>query len=175
MSILIHGVEWVNVGMHSDIYHAIWFKLWSHDRYYCTVQFDANVIDLDLDIRSQECEKGNVPIISQSYRLIWFECGILLRLLLVMKVILIWFCPFSIQGRERYLCDLKKKQNKQNFNICLYSDIYRPISFKLSMMIEITKLYIFIFTWMTLTFIHHSWFCWNLQWTVSQMTLLEMC
>ena len=43
-----------------------------------------------------------------------------------------------------------------NFNIGLYSDIYRPISFKLSM-IEATKLYIVISVRMTIIFIQsHS-------------------
>ena len=46
---------------------------------------------------------------------------------------------------------------KQNFNICLYSDIYR-ISFKLGLMIETTKFYILILVWMTLVFIQgHSY------------------
>ena len=38
------------------------------------------------------------------------------------------------------------------FNNGLCSDIYRPISFKFSIMIETTKLYILISVWMTLTF-----------------------
>ena len=37
-------------------------------------------------------------------------------------------------------------------NVGLHSDIYRPISFKLGMMVEITGLYILISVWMTLTF-----------------------
>ena len=43
--------------------------------------------------------------------------------------------------------------------IDLYSDIYRPISFKLGLIIEITKLYIFTSVWMTLTFISRSQWC----------------
>ena len=38
-------------------------------------------------------------------------------------------------------------------NIGLYSDIYRPISFKLAMMIGTTKIYISMSFWMTLSFI----------------------
>ena len=39
----------------------------------------------------------------------------------------------------------------------MYSDIYRPISFKVGMIIEITNLWILVSVWMTLTFIHgHS-------------------
>ena len=45
----------------------------------------------------------------------------------------------------------------KNFNVGLYADIYRPISFNLSMMIEIPKLYILVQVWMTLTFVQgHS-------------------
>ena len=36
----------------------------------------------------------------------------------------------------------------------LYSDSYRPVSFKLGVMVETTKLYILISVWMTLIFIH---------------------
>ena len=45
----------------------------------------------------------------------------------------------------------------KNVNIGLYSDFDRLICFKLGLMIETTKLYIFILIWMTLTFIQgHS-------------------
>ena len=39
---------------------------------------------------------------------------------------------------------------KQRFNVGLYSDIYRPVSFKLGMMMEASKLYILISAWTTL-------------------------
>ena len=42
---------------------------------------------------------------------------------------------------------------KKNVNVGLYSDMKRPISFTLGMMIETTNLYIVISVWMTLTFI----------------------
>ena len=46
---------------------------------------------------------------------------------------------------------------QKNFNIGWNSDTYRPISFKLGMMIETTKLYIMILVWVILTFIQgHS-------------------
>ena len=45
----------------------------------------------------------------------------------------------------------KKKQKK--LNVGVYSDIYRPISFKLFMMIRTINPYILISVWMTLTFI----------------------
>ena len=53
----------------------------------------------------------------------------------------------NIEGREPYLCDFIKKEQ-----IALYSDICRPISFKLDMMIGTTKLSIFCSVWIILTF-----------------------
>ena len=44
-----------------------------------------------------------------------------------MDLILILSHPLNIQGRGPDLCDFVE----ENFNIGLYSDIYRPISFKL--------------------------------------------
>ena len=45
----------------------------------------------------------------------------------------------------------------QHFNVGLFLDIDRPISFKLDFVIETTKLYIFISVWMVLIFIQcHS-------------------
>ena len=44
--------------------------------------------------------------------------------------------------------------HSNNFNVGLHSDIYRLISFKLSMMIEMTECYILMAVWVTLTFIH---------------------
>ena len=43
--------------------------------------------------------------------------------------------------------------HSKNFNIGLYSDIYRQISFKHGIIIETSKFYILISVWMTLTFI----------------------
>ena len=44
-------------------------KSWFDDRSYCTLYFDTSLIDLDLDSRSQGCEKANTsaPIISQRF------------------------------------------------------------------------------------------------------------
>ena len=75
--------------------------------------------------------------------------GVPLRLVGVINLMLIWSCKLNVQGREPYLYDFVK----QNFNIGLHSDIYRPVSFKLSMMVETTKLYILIYVWLTMTFI----------------------
>ena len=69
------------------------------------------------------------------------EYDVVLRLVCVMNLKLILCWSFTIQGREPYL------------NINLNGDIYRPISFKLGVMIEIAKLYILRLVWMTLTFV----------------------
>ena len=69
----------------------------------------------------------------------------------MMNLILILFCLFSIQWTEPFLCDffffLKACNNG------LYSDIYRPVSFRLRLMIETTKLYILISVLVALTII----------------------
>ena len=96
----------------------------------------------------------SAPIISQSFQSIWMEFGTVLRFVDVVNVILnllsIWYV------RERTVL-------KFFFffffypNTGLHSDVYRLISVKLDMIIEIFKLYIFILVWMTLTFIEsHS-------------------
>ena len=94
------------------------------------------------------------------FQLILVEFAILLRLVGVMNLILILSHPFSIQGREPNSCDFIEKRKK--INVFLYSDIYGSVSFRLGLMIKITKLYILISVWMTLTFIQgHS--CMNNQ------------
>ena len=76
--------------------------------------FETSLTDLDLDSKSQECEKENDVTIIQS---IWMEYGILLRLVGVMNLKLSLSHPLNIQGREPYLCDFVKKtttaKNKQ--------------------------------------------------------------
>ena len=68
-------------------------------------------LEVPAKIITKECEKAktSVPIISSSFKLIWMEFGILLRLVEVMNLILILACVFNIQGREPYLCDFIKK------------------------------------------------------------------
>ena len=51
-----------------------------------------------------------------------------------MNFVLILSCPFSIQGKEPYLCDFIKI-------LGLYLDIFKPISFKPNMMMETTSLH----------------------------------
>ena len=148
---------------------------WYDDRYYCIPNFDISLIDLDLGSRSQECEKEKKPLRQLSHkhfnRFEW-NFGKLLRLVNMMNLKLTLSLVHSIFIGEKptYMISLenRNKQTKQqqqqqrdthreNFDIGLYSDIYRPISFKLGMMIEITKIYICVSVWMTLTFIQgHS-------------------
>ena len=84
-----------------------------------------------------------MQFISQNCQLIWIDFDVhepqTLSILSIQysrdRTLLIWFLF------------------KKNFDIGLHSDIYRPISFKLGMMIETTKLYILISVYMTLTLI----------------------
>ena len=86
-------------------------QTWYDGRYYCTVQFDTSLFDLDFDSRSQENEKAktSAPVISQSFQSVWMEFGLLLRLVRVMNLILLLLCSCNIQGREPYLCDFITK------------------------------------------------------------------
>ena len=57
-----------------------------------------------------------------------------------MKLILIWSHPMDIKGIELYLGDLIW----YNINISLHFDAHQTISFKLDVMIGLTKPYILI-------------------------------
>ena len=114
----------------------------------CTLHFDTGLTDLDLDSRSQECEKAKtaVPTISQSFQSVWTSYSFYL-IHSVFKgqnptyVILLGTPPPPKK---------KKKHKKKRFNIGLYLDIY-------SAMIGTAKLDILISVWMILTFIQgHS-------------------
>ena len=162
-----------NVGMLSNVCEWIWFKL--------GVMIDTIILYIFMlvlltlisiqghrSVRMQNLQRQQ----SQS---IWMKFGILLRHVGVVSLRLILSFPFNIQGREPYLYDFvknkqtnkqtknKTKQNKQtnkkpkHFNVGLYSDIYRWVSFKLSMMIKTTRLFRSISVWMTMTVIQgHS-------------------
>ena len=80
-----------------------------NDKYYCFLRFDISLTDLDLDPRSQECEKAETSIISQSFHSIEMEFGILLRLVGVMNHILILSHPFNGQWREPNSYDFVQK------------------------------------------------------------------
>ena len=80
------------------------------------------------------------------------EKGLLLRLVGVMNHILINFMLSICYSRKTTLLVQVRKRTKP-FNIGLYSDIYRLISYSLGKMIEVTKLYILILFRITLTII----------------------
>ena len=62
------------------------------------------ILILDLDSSSQECKKAkpSVPVISQSFRSILLEFGIMSRRVGVMNLILSLSRPFNIQRKEPY-------------------------------------------------------------------------
>ena len=96
--------------MHSDIYESIWFKLGVMIG--TNVLFYTGVIDQDLDSRSLEWEKAktSVPIVSESFQLIWMKLGMLLRFVVVINLITILSHLLSIQGENStYVILFKKK------------------------------------------------------------------
>ena len=87
---------------------------WYDDGYYCTLHFDISPIDLDLYLRSQECEKAktSVPIIShsQSFQPVWMEFGVLFSLAGVMNLIPILLVYSIFKGENpTYIILLPKK------------------------------------------------------------------
>ena len=84
-----------------DVYESICFNQGMMIDY-CTLYFKTGLIDLELDSKSQECEKAktSTPIISQTFQLIWIEFGMLLRLVDVMNLILVLSHQISIQGHR---------------------------------------------------------------------------
>ena len=68
----------------------------------------------------------------------------LLRLLSVITLIYIYLIHSVFKGGNPvYVISFLKQNKKQPFNVGLYSDIYRPISFKRSVIMS-TKLYTLI-------------------------------
>ena len=106
--------------------------------------------DLDLYSSPQECEKAilSVPITSQVLsRFGW----------LVGWMKFIFTSSHLINVQEQKLCSgdfiQGKKKMEEEISVGLCSDIYRAISYKLSMMIDTTELYCLIPVWMTWIFI----------------------
>ena len=71
------------------------------------------------------------------YSRIWMKCGMLPWPDILFKLMLNSVFVIDIQGREPYLGDVCKEHAK----ISLSSVVYEPISFKLGVMIDTTKLY----------------------------------
>ena len=89
---------------------------------------------------------------------IWIKIGLLPQPASFLMLMVILFLLIDIQGRELYVDDFKKCV----FNIYLHVYAYMPISLKLGMMIDITKLYSWIPVWMTLTMVTSVLGIWNL-------------
>ena len=105
-------------------------------------------------------------IFSPNPQTIWLDFGILFRFISLMTYS-IYSSQFNAEGRKQYSSDIlsrtkqkkpkQKQTSKDTSNLSLHWGIYRPISFKLYLMIETTEHYHFIPVWMTLTLIHgHS-------------------
>ena len=104
---------------------------------------DTNLTDLDFDSRSQKYKKAKKKKKKKKKsgsHLTKFSVS--LTLAGVMNLILVLSHPFHIQGTETYLCISLKTatttttKQKQQFNVGWYSDIFKPTSFKLSVMTE---------------------------------------
>ena len=127
----------------------VWAQTWYDDRYCWTLCFDTSLNGSDLESRSQGCGKAktSTPIISQSIS----GFGMLLRLVLFNEacahfILSNWLSRDGIQVMR--FCF---KKNKQTKNIGLQLDIYRPISFKLGMVMDTTELHSMTPVWNTLT------------------------
>ena len=79
----------LNVCMHLDSFESVWFKVGmmidTIKLYICS----TSLLDLDLDSRSQECEKAktSAPTISKSFQLISVEFGRVLKFIDVINLI----------------------------------------------------------------------------------------
>ena len=138
-----------------DIYQSVWFKI--------GMMIDTSVLCILIlvsltfsFIQGHRSVKKQKPLCQLSHKVFnWFEWN-----LVYCWDLLVWWTSYSF-----YLIHLVfKGENstpvillKKNFNIGLYSDIYRPVSCKLCVMIETTKPYTHISVWLTVTFIQgHS-------------------
>ena len=112
-AVLLAASKNFKVGMLSDVYEFIWFKV--------SVVIDTiglcswMIVSLTLALiqgqRSKECEKAktSMAIISQIFQLILMEFSMLLRLVGIVNLIVILSRLYNIQGREPCLCDFDKK------------------------------------------------------------------
>ena len=125
------------VGTHLGIYESIWFKhgmmidaivLFSLIQFWLTL----TLIQSHRSVKTQENIWANILIkVLISLDGIWYT----VEALWCDKLIVILSHPSDIQGKKNcpYVTKIK-------FNINLYSNIFRPISFKLGMKLKTTKL-----------------------------------
>ena len=103
-----------NVGMHVDVYEAIWFK---HGVIIDIIElFILRLVLLTLTFieghwsaRKQKLQH----LFSHIFQLMWMEFGILLKVAGLMNLILILSYPFYVRERESYLCYFVKKKKKK--------------------------------------------------------------
>ena len=134
-----------NVDIHSDVFESIWFKL-------CVLidSVELFIIDLDLHFKDSHWSARKQKLLRQFSLKVFSRFA---RNLVCCWDVLVWWTSYScylvhsaLKGHNPiYVISSKTKQNNNKtksttFNVCLYSDIYRPISFKLGMMIETTSL-----------------------------------
>ena len=90
----------------------------------------------------------SVLIFSQISQSIWLKRSMFPQPVGLLRFRLNTFRVISVQGRELYSADFVR----YTLNIDLHSEAYQPISFKLGLMIDTSKLDILIPVYMTLTF-----------------------
>ena len=116
-----------HIGIHFEVYEWIWFKLVVMTD--TVIHFDTGLIDLDTDSRLLEYKKAKTSApISSTFSVALSLNGI--------------WCVVETWCDEPYShFFLVNTHTNRYFNIGLYSDIYRPMYFKLVLMIATTKLY----------------------------------
>ena len=100
---------------------------------------NTSVLSLDLHLRPQKGKKtkASSPVTPRSTQPISMWFGTLLTMAGLLNVMLIIFRPISIPVGEPYVGDFAGKI----INVSLCSEIYKPVSLKLVMMIYIAELY----------------------------------
>ena len=149
-----------NVGMHSDVPELIWFKLGL--MIVTIVLYSLILVLLTLTLIQGHMSARKQKLLHQVSRKVFN--------LLLNGICCTVETSWGDERHTRFVSSIKYSREKSMFasfcfwkkvNNGLYSGIYGPISLKLGMMIETTKLYILISVWKTWTFIHGHSCRWN--------------
>ena len=111
-----------------------------------------------MQVHSSARKETLLRYLSQMFSINFDEFRVVLRFVSPMNLMLILCYLISTEGREPFWCDFAKtttttaKQTKQTYDVTSCSDIYRPISFNVGLIIETTKFYILSSVWMTVIF-----------------------
>ena len=132
-------------------------------------------------IQGHSCMKSNKNSVStflENYLLIWMKSSVLSQPVGLLKFMLNLFCTNDIHGRELCWGDFMKCV----FNILLCRHTCELIYFKLSLMLDTSKLYNLIPFWMTLMFTQVNRvrgklklvqsFCCKVSWSSSNVWLI---